>query len=115
MVLGVASFCTSLDPPQKRKCIAQKEAYAVFLTTLPKFEGDQAPVVFLQALEKHFNEHEVPVRKWLGALEGCLTGKALNTYWNLIGPRRQFLIAWVWPRPLILIKLQCVVGLRTRT
>ena len=55
----------------------EKEAYAAFLTRLPKFEGDQSPVVFLQALEKQFNE-------WLGALEGCLTGKALNTYWNLI-------------------------------
>ena len=63
---------------------AKQEAYAALLTRLPKYDGKLVPGVFIQALEKQLRDHEIPEAKWLGALESCLQGKALSTYWNLV-------------------------------
>ena len=60
---------------------------AALLTRLPKFEGKQVPGTFIQALEKQLRDNKIPEAKWLGALESCLRGKALSTYWNLVEAR----------------------------
>ena len=64
-----------------------KVVNAALLTRLPKFEGKQVPGTFIQALEKQLRDNEIPEAKWLGALESCLRGKALSTYWNLVEAR----------------------------
>ena len=59
---------------------AKQEAYSALLTRLPKFEGKQLPSAFILSLEKQLKDNEIPERKWLGALESCLQGKALSSY-----------------------------------
>ena len=63
---------------------AQQQAYAALLGRLPKFDGKQMPVAFIQSLEKQLRDHAIPERKWLGALESCFQGDALKAYWTLV-------------------------------
>ena len=63
---------------------AQQQVYAALLGRLPKFDGQQMPVAFIQSLEKQLRDHAIPERKWLGALESCFLGDSLKAYWTLV-------------------------------
>ena len=66
---------------------AQQQAYTALLARLPKFEGKRMPMAFIQSLEKQLKDNAVPHGKWLQALEACLQGKALSSYWTLVEER----------------------------
>ena len=45
------------------------------------------PTAFIQSLEKQLKDNAIPQGKWLQALEACLQGKALSSYWTLVEKR----------------------------
>ena len=71
---------------------AQQQQYTALLARLPKFEGKQMPTAFILSLEKQLCDSRIPEDKWLQALEACLQGKALSSYWTLVeeGDRKDY-------------------------
>ena len=67
----------------------QRQSQLTLLGRLPKYNGEQNPAAFLQALEKHLDDHNFPRDQWQAALENCLTEKAQQLYWNLTVPEER--------------------------
>ena len=62
----------------------QQQQYTALIARLPKFEGKEMPMAFVQALEKQLRDNRIPDDRWLQTLEACLQGKALQSYWTLV-------------------------------
>ena len=54
----------------------QRESQLTLLGRLSKYNGEQNPAAFLQALEKQLDDHNFPRDQRQAALENCLTGMA---------------------------------------
>ena len=67
----------------------QRQSQLTLLGRLPKYNGEQNPAAFLQALEKQLDDHNFPRDQWQAALENCLTQKAQQLYWNLTVPEER--------------------------